>query len=255
MATYLRDMDDRRYSLEDLEAAADVPGRQVRELIRLGILPAPSSKGRGATYGTEHLYRLRAWKRLRDDLPRTTTSDQIRRLLNTLSDQGLLRQIADGTVPFTLVDDQSDEVRVEEAHASYDTIREPSARLSNAPGINDAALSYLQSLKATRQAPATLTMRAPFAKPQLEVHLGAAERSGAQLSLERLFTALDAYVSSHSADVRVNQPKSETWQRVTVGGDLEIAARGPLSPDEIQLLETVGQLLQQTIYRKENRNA
>jgi hypothetical protein len=249
-------MDDRRYSLEDLEAAADVPARQIRELIRLRILPAPSSRGRGATYGAEHLYRLRAWKRLRDDLPRTTTSDQIRRLLNTLSDQGLLRQIADGTIPFTLVDDQSDDVTVVDAPpASFNTLREPLARLSDAPGINDAALEYLRSIKATRQAPATLSMRASFAAPQLQVNLGAAERSGAQLSLERLFTALDAYASSHSANVRVNQPKSETWQRVTAGGDLEIAARGPLSPDEIQLLETVGQLLQQAIYQKETSHA
>ena len=249
-------MDDRRYALEDLEAAADVPARQIRELIRLRILPAPSSRGRGATYGTEHLYRLRAWKRLRDDLPRTTTSDRIRRLLNTLSDQGLLRQIADGTIPFTLVDDQSDEVTVVEAPpAPFNTLREPSRRLSDAPGINDAALDYLRSIKANRPAPATLTARVPFAKPQLQVNLGAAERSGAQLSLERLFTALDAYASSHSANVRVNQPKSETWQRVTIGGDLEIAARGALSPDEIQLLETVGQLLQQAIYRKETSNA
>lgn len=247
-------MDDHRYSLEDLEAAAEVPARQIRELIRLRTIPAPSSKGRGATYGTEHLYRLRAWKRLRDDLPRTTTSDQIRRLLNTLSDQGLLRQIADGTIPFSLVDDQSDEVRVVGEPASYEPIRQAPAPLSEAPSINDAALQYLRSLKATRQAPATLTVRKHFAKPHLEVNLGAAERSGAQLSLERLFTALDAYASSHAADVRVNQPKSETWHRVTVGGDLEIAARGPLSTDEIQLLETVGQLLQQTIYRKENSN-
>lgn len=248
-------MDDRRYALEDLEAATDVPARQIRELIRLRILPAPSSRGRGATYGAEHLYRLRAWKRLRDDLPRTTTSDQIRRLLNTLSDQGLLRQIADGTIPFTLVDDQRDDVTVVESPEAYNTLREPSARLSHAPGINDAALEYLRSIKANRPAPATLTARVPFATPQLQVNLGAAERSGAQLSLERLFTALDAYASSHSANVRVNRPKSETWQRVTVGGDLEIAARGPLSPDEIQLLETVGQLLQQAIYRKETSHA
>ena len=40
-------------------------------------------------------------------------------------------------------------------------------------------------------------------------------------------------------------------KRVTVSGDLEISARGPLMPDEIELLETIGQLLQQAIYRKE----
>ena len=251
-------MYDRRFSLEELEGAADVPGRQIRELIRLGILPAPSSKGRGATYGTEHLDRLRAWKRLRDDLPRTTTSDQIRRLLNTLSDQGLLRQIAEGTIPFKLVDDQKDDVTVAEAPAPSFVarlFRQTPTELSQPPRINESALEYLRSIKSTRPAPASLTLTARSATPQFEVNLGAAERSGAQLSLERLFTALDAYTSAHAANVRVNQPKSETWQRVTVGGDLEIAARGPLSPEEIQLLETVGQLLQQAIYKKETSNA
>jgi hypothetical protein len=246
-------VDDRRYSLEELQDAADVPGRQVRELIRLGVLPAPSSKGRGATYGTEHLDRLRAWKRLRDDLPRTTTSDQIRRLLNTLSDQGILRQIADGTIPFKLVDDEKDEVTVADTSGSQFVARlsrEAPAEVSQAPRTNKSALEYLRSIKFTRPAPAKLTVPTTSAIPQLEVNLGAAERSGAQLALERLFTALDAWTSAHAANVRVNPARSETWQRVTVGRDLEIAARGPLSPDEIQLLETVGQLLQQAIYKR-----
>lgn len=249
-------MNDRQYALEDLERAARVSKRQIKELVRLGIVPAPSSKGRGATYGTEHLDRLRAWKRLRVDLPRTTTSDQIRRLLNTLSEQGLLRQIADGTIPFKLVDDQKEEVTVAEAPAFMARLfRHAPSEVSQAPRINESALEYLRSIKSNRPAPASLTLPARSATPQLEVNLGAAERSGAQLSIERLFTALDAYTSAHAANVRVNQPKSEAWQRVSVGRDLEIAARGPLSPDEIQLLETVGQLLQQAIYRKETSNA
>ena len=249
-------MDDLRYSLEELESAAEVPARQIRELIRLGILPAPSSKGRGASYGTEHLDRLRAWRRLRDDLPRSTSSDQIRRLLNTLSEQGLLRQIADGTIPFKLVDDQKDEVTVAEAPTFMARLFQQDApEVSQAPRINESALEYLRSIRSNRPAPASLTLPARSAKPQLEVNLGAAERSGAQLSLERLFTALHDFTTTKSANVRVNQPKSETWQRVTVGRDLEVAARGPLATDEIQLLETVGQLLQQAIYRKEPSNA
>ena len=34
-----------------------------------------------------------------------------------------------------------------------------------------------------------------------------------------------------------------TWHRVRIGGDLTIAARGPLAPEEVALLETVGELL------------
>jgi hypothetical protein len=133
--------------------------------------------------------------------------------------------------------------------------REAPAEVSQAPRINESALDYLRSIRSTRPAPAKLTMPTSSATPRLEVNLGAAERSGAQLSLERLFTALDAWTSAHAANVRVNPARSGTWQRVTVGRDLEIAARGPLSPDEIELLETVGQLLQQAIYRKETSNA
>ena len=86
--------------------------------------------------------------------------------------------------------------------------------------------------------------------PRLEVTLEAGQ-SEAVVPLERLQSALADYVATHAAEVRVKPPESETWHRVTVSRDLEISARGPLMPDEIQLLETIGQLLQQAIYRKE----
>lgn len=249
-------MNDRQYSLEQLEHTARVPARQIRELVRLGILPAPSSRGRGATYGPEHLDRLRAWKRLRKEAPAGTTNEQIRILLDRLQDSGLLRAIGEGTIPFTLVDDQKEDVTVAGAPPAL------VARLAREPGevshpqrSNEPALDYLRSIRTSRTAPVKLTVPARSAIPQLEVNLGASGASGAQLTLERLFTALHDFTTTHSANVRVNQPKSETWQCVTVGRDLEIAARGPLTADEIQLLETVGQLLQQAIYRKETSNA
>ena len=247
-------MPDRQYTLEQLEHAARTPSRQIRELVRLGILPAPSSRGRGASYGPEHLDRLRAWKRLRRESPAGTTNEQIRILLNRLQDSGLLRAIGEGTIPFALVDDQKEDVTIADA-ATPGLVarlsREEPDEVSHPQRINEPALDYLRSIRrSSRAAPVKLTMPARSARPQLEVNLGAAKGSGAQLTLERLFTALHDFTTNHAANVRVNQAKSETWQRVTVGKDLEIAARGPLTPDEIQLLETVGQLLQQAIYKK-----
>ena len=109
---------DLRHSLEELAQVASVPERQIRELVRLGILPGPSSRGRGATYGTEHLDRLRAWKVLREKLPPKTTNEQIKILLEKLSDGGILRAIADGRMPFELQDDDKEEVDVRGDDAS-----------------------------------------------------------------------------------------------------------------------------------------
>lgn len=224
------------FPLEQLAELSEVPERQIRELVRLRLLPAPSSGGRGATYGTEHLDRLRAWKALKRKAPAGTTNDQFRILLDKLSDSGLLRPIADGKIPFNLIDDQKQEVAIAGLDA---TSRGPLRARESAPStpaglpsqrVNKEALAYLSSLR----------------RPLLELGVG----SSPGLALDRLRTALEEYVAQHAAEVRVKPPKTETWQRVIVGRDLEISARGPLRPDEVQLLETIGQLLQQAIYRK-----
>lgn len=54
MASESQDM-----TLAELAAKADVPGRTVRFYIARGLLPGPGKAGRGASYGTGHLQRLR----------------------------------------------------------------------------------------------------------------------------------------------------------------------------------------------------
>ena len=245
---------DLRYTLEELAQVASVPERQIRELVRLDVLPAPSSRGRGATYGAEHLDRLRAWKVLREKLPPRTTNSQIRILLDKLTDGGILRAIAEGSVPFELLDDGKEDVTVAETVGipSYVARMSRETRsldtMSQGSGINERALEYLSSM---RRAFKRVTLPSVDSAPRVELGVGDPGQSGAGLSLERLFEALRRYVAEHAAQVRVRPPKAETWHVVTAGHDLEISARGPLMPDEIQLLETVGQLLQQAIYRKE----
>ena len=121
--------------------------------------------------------------------------------------------------------------------------------LSQGESTNQAALAYLSSMP--RAGAARVTLPSVTSAPRLEVELGPSDSSGAGLSLSRLQSALENYVAAHAAEVRVKAPRTETWQRLTIGRDLEISARGPLMPDEIHLLETVGHLLQQAIYRKE----
>lgn len=255
-------MTTRDHSLDDLERATRVPRRQIRELVRLGILPAPSSRGRGASYGMEHLDRLRVWKRLRREAPAGTTNEQLRVLIDQLHDQGLLRPMADGKIPFDLIDDGREAATIatstaplamaEPAPAAYEMEGDesPAEGMSHPSDINESALEYLRSIRPTPRPAARLTMQAGETATRFAVDLGGAKRSGAHRMMDRLMEALGAYVAQHAPGVRVNPSRSETWQRVTVGKDLEISARGPLTPDEIQLLETVGQLLQQAIYRK-----
>ncbi len=236
-----------RLTLDQLEQRSGVPARQIRELVRLGVIPAPSSRGRGATYGGEHVERLQAWKRLRSDAPAGTTNEQLRALIDRLSDQGLLRAIADGSVPFALVGESDDQMVAYHAASWPDEVQgDPDPAMQ---GVNQDALSYLAGVR--RGEPARLRLRRDEPRQTLEMDIRAAQRAGTALALGRLRAALEQYVAAASSPVRVNATKSEMWHRVSATRDIEISARGPLTPDEIQLLETIGQLLQQAIYRKE----
>jgi hypothetical protein len=163
----------------------------------------------------------------------------------------LLRAIADGKVPFDLLDDQRPNVTIEAADSPAFMARlsrqAATPLASQGVRVNQSALEYIASMWRGKE---RLTMPLASSVPRLELPIGA-DRTGAALSLDRMREALERYVATHAAEVRVNPPKAETWQRVTIGRDLEISARGPLSVDEIQLLETIGQLLQRAIYRKE----
>lgn len=226
-----------RLSLDELEQRSGVPARQIRELIRQGLVPPASSGGRGATYGEEHLDRLRAWKRLRQESPASIRNEQLRAVLTHLEDSGMLRGIADGTIPFKLVDDGKEEMEVR-------AVVPPATGGS----VNDDAVDYLQSMRTRR--PAEVRIEPSTATTHVAMNLRESRRSAAAVSLARLRDALERYVAANATTVRAAPSRSETWHRIAAGRDLEISARGPLSPDEIQLLETIGQLLQQAVYRR-----
>ena len=139
-------------TLKDLVAAAQVPARQIRELVRLAILPLPSSLGRGATYRKDHLDRLRAWKRLRDGASPGTTNAQLKALIDQLAEKGLLRAFADGSIPFQLMDDHREAVSVVLPGSAPDSgSTAPRMMILNETsspyGGNVAATEYLASLR------------------------------------------------------------------------------------------------------------
>jgi hypothetical protein len=221
------------FTLKDLEAAAQVPARQIRELVRLAILPLPSSLGRGATYGRDHLDRLRAWKRLRDGAPAGTTNAQLKALIDQLAEKGLLRAFADGSIPFQLLDDNREAVSVVlPAPDSGSTgPRMPMANEPGAPyGGNVAATEYLASLRRGRKSmsPAARPSAPPMAEATLALGAGVAGRSTANVPLDRLVKSLDAWVGDRARNVRMRPVGAETWHHLSIGRDLTIAARGPL---------------------------
>jgi DNA-binding transcriptional MerR regulator len=69
-------------TIEELAARVGVPVRTVRFYITEGLLPGPGARGRGASYGREHLLRLRLVRRLAE---RRVPIAEIRETLTRLS--------------------------------------------------------------------------------------------------------------------------------------------------------------------------
>ena len=58
---------DREWSLAGLAEEVGLPARTVRFYIGRGLLPGPEKAGRGASYGQQHLERLREIQRLQGE--------------------------------------------------------------------------------------------------------------------------------------------------------------------------------------------
>ncbi|MGQ9684561.1 MAG: MerR family transcriptional regulator [Anaerolineae bacterium] len=74
---------EQSFTIEELAEAAQVPVRTIRFYISEGLLSGPGTRGKGASYGEEHLLRLRLIRRLTEaHLPLA----EIRRRLAHLSE-------------------------------------------------------------------------------------------------------------------------------------------------------------------------
>ncbi|GIK38543.1 MAG: hypothetical protein BroJett011_23760 [Chloroflexota bacterium] len=83
---------EKSYTISELAEVADVTIRTIRYYVGEGLLPAPESGGRAATYHQGHLARLNLIKLLKDEfLP----LHEIRALMSGLDDQAVVELLAD----------------------------------------------------------------------------------------------------------------------------------------------------------------
>lgn len=78
-------------SLEDLEQLSGFSERTIRSYIARGLVPPPRGRGRGSSYGEEHLVRLNFLKAIRDAVPRELPLSVLERLLEDLPEEQIAR--------------------------------------------------------------------------------------------------------------------------------------------------------------------
>ncbi|MCQ3980774.1 MAG: hypothetical protein DPW09_45825 [Anaerolineae bacterium] len=85
-------LNEKSYTISELAEVADVTIRTIRYYVGEGLLPAPESGGRAATYHQGHLARLNLIKLLKDEfLP----LHEIGALMSGLDDQAVVELLAD----------------------------------------------------------------------------------------------------------------------------------------------------------------
>jgi DNA-binding transcriptional MerR regulator len=73
--------DERRLTIEELAESVGIRVRTVRFYITEGLIPGPGSRGKGATYGEEHVAKLALVRRLADRrVPLSDIREQVSRL-------------------------------------------------------------------------------------------------------------------------------------------------------------------------------
>ena len=85
-----------KYTLQDLERLSGIKSRTIRDWILRGLLPGAERRGPGATYTREHLDRLLAIRRLREEVGMNL--ETIGAVLEQLDDD-TLRRVASGEEP------------------------------------------------------------------------------------------------------------------------------------------------------------
>ncbi len=85
-----------KYTLQDLERLSGIRSRTIRDWILRGLLPSAERRGPGATYTREHLDRLLAIRRLREEVGMNL--ETIGAVLERLDDE-TLRRVASGEEP------------------------------------------------------------------------------------------------------------------------------------------------------------
>jgi len=212
-------MPPQSYSLNDLSEATGIEPRTIRNYIERGLLPGADARGRGASYSLEHLHRLRTIQALRRARPNIQLNE-IRLFLQKMS----LQQISDfssGTLRAT-------------ATALAETINE-----AEEPETLHAVGHFLhadQQADAARDEHAPLAEIAPQHPPE--------ELTGP----ERLLQALRRIARPGPA---VGSPRLDTWVRVPITNDVELAVRAELTAGQMPVFREVADLLRSLLLRSD----
>jgi len=207
----------------------------VRRYLQAGLLPRPSTGGKGAKYFPEHLDRLAVIRILRDQAPSRTTLKQIRAILDQLTPP-VIQGIADGSIPFKLVDDNRDDVRVMSVQAQA-----PSDFEEWDPKNKPRVSRDLDPLSITPPAEDRM------ADVNMAINVGRAKEDP---NVFPWLLAIHNALNEHVDPKQVRQVTStEEWHKIRVGSDdIEISVKGPVLPEHLTLLKTIGDLLQQIIF-------
>jgi DNA-binding transcriptional MerR regulator len=196
--------DDQEYTISELATLAGVTPRTIRYYVSIGLLPSPGQAGPGTRYGQGHLARLRLIRRLqREHLP----LGEIAVRLEGLDDAAAEAALA------------ADDIRLaNEPRAATQTLTGP------APG---SALEYIRNLKEVqRRTPSARSQAAPAPAHPWTTSVPSAKAAPA--------TASDL-ISPEPEDPSAIQRTQ--WERVTLGPNVELHIRRPLSRLEQKQVE------------------
>jgi DNA-binding transcriptional MerR regulator len=203
-------------SLQQLSDATGIEPRTIRSYIERGILPGPDVRGRHSAYSRETLARLRVLALIRD-ARRDISLDQIRVLMAQLS-PSQIHGIAEGRIRIGgLIGDTEPET-------------------ANRPG-STSAIEYLTQIRKASAATPPRSLRAAPAASMAFTPPAAADHL---TPLDQMAAALSTLVPAGSSSRLV---RSETWHRVAITHDIELAIRGEFSADQIAQLHRIGDML------------
>jgi DNA-binding transcriptional MerR regulator len=239
------------YTIGELARAENVTTRTVRYYVAEGLLPAPDSVGRAATYSDEHLVRLKLIKILKDEyLP----LHEIRMLLSGLDYQAVME----------LLEQKQKEENPPPAPSSakeyLQTLLHPPAEPAKTPSL------MRHKVKAKRQRSRTgvksknlreaehktgdyVSRAAPAPMPDAEVRSAPLRSSGQAAAETADLTAIDAEVmelgtgaslaaigdeTSSSAPIQSGELQAMTrWQRIQITPDIELHVKEGLEESSL----------------------
>lgn len=192
-------------SLEELGKRTGIEPRTIRSYIQRSLIPRPRGRGRAARYTKDHLHRLKAIQALRQ-AKRDLTLDQVRLLLGSLTPDKI-EGLASGFITVGAIVD-TDEPRGQSAWAN-----------SHLAGVGDSLDS--------------------FSKPDEDSRLrySPTASSGRDLdSVGRLLLGLRQLIGEKPAS---RLARSETWHRIPINPDIELAVRGKFREERVAVFEEI----------------